>query len=136
MSQVVLVGNKDGETTFAPLAADDLPDVSPSSLPVATSAALGAVQPDGTVITVSGAGAITVAKASAAAFGVAKVDGTTITAASGVLTAPGLATAFPATTGKPSTTPAAGTAMFDASADKLWIYDGSAWKGVALTLTS
>lgn len=57
-----------------------------SDLPVATSSQLGAVQPDGTIITVS-AGDITVAKASSSIFGVVKVDGTTITAASGVISA-------------------------------------------------
>jgi hypothetical protein len=41
-----------------------------------------------------------------------------------------------ATTGKPSDTPTALTVRYDATAEKLWVYDGSAWKGVALTLTS
>lgn len=50
----------------------------------ATSAQLGLVQPDGTIITVS-AGAITVPKASSSVFGVVEVDGSTITSSSGVL---------------------------------------------------
>lgn len=54
--------------------------------PLATSAAPGIVQPDGTIITVA-AGAITVPKASASAFGVVEVDGTSITAAAGVISA-------------------------------------------------
>ena len=54
----------------------------------ATSGALGVVQPDGTIITVS-AGAITVPKASSSVFGVVEVDGTTITAAGGVISAAG-----------------------------------------------
>lgn len=56
------------------------------TVPAATSAALGVVKPDGTIITVA-AGAITVAKASASAFGVVKVDNTTITASGGVISA-------------------------------------------------
>ena len=54
----------------------------------ATSGALGVVQPDGTIITVS-AGAITVPKASSSVFGVVEVDGTTITATAGVISATG-----------------------------------------------
>jgi hypothetical protein len=57
-------------------------------LPTATSSALGLVQPDGTIITVS-AGVITVPKASATTFGVCEVDNVTITASGGVLTAVG-----------------------------------------------
>lgn len=56
------------------------------SVATATASALGVVQPDGTIITVSG-GAITVPKGSSSAFGVVEVDGTTITAASGVISA-------------------------------------------------
>ena len=58
------------------------------SVAAATSAALGVVQPDGTIITVV-AGAITVPKASSSVFGVVEVDGTTITAAAGVISAVG-----------------------------------------------
>ena len=58
------------------------------TVPAATSAALGVVKPDGTVITVA-AGAITVPKASSSTFGVCEVDGTTITASGGVLSATG-----------------------------------------------
>lgn len=58
------------------------------TVPDATSAALGVVQPDGTIITVS-SGAITVAKATSSAFGVVEVDGTTITASGGVISAVG-----------------------------------------------
>jgi len=58
------------------------------SAATATSAALGVVKPDGTIITVAG-GAITVPKATNAAFGVVEVDGTTITAAGGVISAAG-----------------------------------------------
>lgn len=60
----------------------------PADLPVATSSALGAVKPDGTIITDT-SGAITVAQASSSAFGVVKVDGTTITASGGVISAVG-----------------------------------------------
>jgi hypothetical protein len=56
------------------------------SVSPATSAALGVVQPDGTIITVA-AGAITVPKASNAQFGVVEVDNTTITASGGVISA-------------------------------------------------
>ena len=56
------------------------------SVAAATSAALGVVKPDGTIITVA-AGAITVPQATNAIFGVVKVDGTTITAAAGVISA-------------------------------------------------
>ena len=55
----------------------------------ATSGALGVVQPDGTIITVS-AGVITVPKASSSGFGVVEVDGTTITASAGVISSAGL----------------------------------------------
>lgn len=58
------------------------------SVAAATSAALGVVKPDGTIITVA-AGAITVPQATNAIFGVVKVDGTTITAAGGVISAAG-----------------------------------------------
>ena len=78
---VVFAGPASGAAaapTFRSLVAADLP--------VATSSALGAVQPDGTIITVS-SGAITVAKASASAFGVVEVDNTTITSSSGVISA-------------------------------------------------
>jgi hypothetical protein len=57
----------------------------PADLPVATSSALGAVKPDGTIITVS-SGAITVPEATSSIFGVVKPDGTTITASGGVIT--------------------------------------------------
>ena len=57
-----------------------------SDLPVATDSVLGAVKPDGTIITVS-SGAITVAKATASAFGVVEVDNTTITETAGVISA-------------------------------------------------
>lgn len=57
-----------------------------SDIPVATAVALGAVQPDGTIITVT-AGAITVPQSTSSVFGVVKVDGTTITAAGGVISA-------------------------------------------------
>ena len=56
---------------------------------IASSARLGIVQPDGVIITISGAGAITVPKATNAAFGVVEVDGTTITAVGGVISAAG-----------------------------------------------
>jgi hypothetical protein len=49
----------------------------------ATSAVLGCVKPDGTIITVA-TGAITVAKATSAAFGVIEGDGSTITLTAGV----------------------------------------------------
>ena len=55
------------------------------TLPVATSSVLGGVIPDGTIITVSGTGAITVAKGTSAVFGVVKVDGVSISSASGVI---------------------------------------------------
>lgn len=57
----------------------------------ATSAALGVVKPDGTVITDT-AGAITVPQASSSVFGVVKVDGTTITASGGVISSTGTVT--------------------------------------------
>lgn len=56
-------------------------------LPAATNSTLGGVIPDGTIITVSGGGNITVPKATGAVFGVAECDGTTITCAAGVITA-------------------------------------------------
>lgn len=51
----------------------------------ATSTVIGSVIPDGTIITVSATGAITVPKASPSVFGVVEPDGTTITATAGVL---------------------------------------------------
>lgn len=39
---------------------------------------------------------------------------------------------FPSTTGMPVTTPAAGTPAFDSAANKFWVYNGTAWKGVVL----
>jgi hypothetical protein len=69
-------------------AAPTFRSLAPADLPIATSAALGAVQPDGTIITVS-SGAITVPKASSSVFGVVEVDGTSITASSGVISATG-----------------------------------------------
>lgn len=98
----------------------------PANLPVATSSVVGAVSPDGTIITVSGAGAITVAKASSSAFGVVKVDGTTIVSAAGIISAVGssfrVATNFTATssialaniTGLSAAVAAAGTYSFEA----------------------
>lgn len=53
----------------------------------ATSAALGVVQPDGTVITVS-AGVITVPDATSSSLGVVKPDGTIITVSAGAITVP------------------------------------------------
>ena len=64
------------------------------SISAATSAALGSVKPDGTIITVA-AGAITVPKATSSAFGVVEVDGTTITASAGVISAVAGAVAAP-----------------------------------------
>jgi hypothetical protein len=55
----------------------------------ATSTVIGSVIPDGTIITVSASGAITVPKASSSVFGVVEVDGTTITSAAGVISAVG-----------------------------------------------
>jgi hypothetical protein len=54
---------------------------------------------------------------------------------SGSLTIAATAPAYvtPATSGMPVTTPAAGTQAFDSSANKFWIYNGTAWKGVVLT---
>ena len=49
-----------------------------------TSSVLGCLEPDGTIITVTG-GAITVAKATSAAFGVIEGDGSTMTLIAGVL---------------------------------------------------
>lgn len=40
---------------------------------------------------------------------------------------------LPSTSGMPVTTPAAGTPAFDSAANKLWVYNGAAWKGVVLT---
>jgi hypothetical protein len=40
---------------------------------------------------------------------------------------------FPATTGAPVTTPAAGTPAFDSAASKLWVYNGTAWVGTVLS---
>ena len=54
--------------------------------PAATAGSLGLVQPDGSIITVSG-GLITVAQATSGAFGAVKVDGSTIVASAGVITA-------------------------------------------------
>jgi hypothetical protein len=56
--------------------------------PLATSSVPGIVQPDGTIITVSG-GAITVPKASASVFGVVEVDNVTITESGGVISTTG-----------------------------------------------
>ena len=75
-----------------------------SDIPVATAVALGAVQPDGTIITVT-AGAITVPQSTSSVFGVVKVDGTTITAAGGVISAAsGLPTAVVGAVSGASTT--------------------------------
>ena len=43
---------------------------------------------------------------------------------------------LPATSGMPIDTPAARTVRFDVATGELWVYTGTAWKGVALALTS
>ena len=82
--------------------------VSASYLPVATSAALGVVKPDGTIITVS-SGAITVAEGSSSEFGVVKVDNTTITASSGVISAVSGAAGIDQLTGDVTAGPGSGS---------------------------
>jgi hypothetical protein len=60
------------------------------TVPIATDAALGVVQPDGVTVDVDGNGKISVPKATADAVGLVKPDGTTITiAADGTITASG-----------------------------------------------
>ena len=56
-----------------------------ANLPVATSSALGVVQPDGTTLTVSGPGVLSCAVATTGQAGCVKPDGTTITISGGVI---------------------------------------------------
>lgn len=71
----------------------------------ATTSQPGVVEPDGTIITVSAAGAITVAKGSSSAFGVVEVDNTTISASSGVISAKATPLTAGSSTGNTFTAP-------------------------------
>lgn len=68
----------------------------PADLPVATTTALGAVQPDGATIDVA-AGVISVPTATASALGLVKPDGSTVKILAGVLSAVGSSMSNPMT---------------------------------------
>lgn len=90
------------------------------SIAAATSAALGAVKPDGTIITVA-AGAITVPKASASVFGVVEVDGTTITASGGVISSVGGGGGGPTTQNSVTGSRSIGTVFQNTSGKTMWV---------------
>jgi hypothetical protein len=60
-----------------------------ASLPKATSAALGAVQGDGSTLTINGSGVMSCATATSAQIGCSRPDNSSITVTAGVLSAPG-----------------------------------------------